>query len=110
MLTPFTRELCLLHGWHGVSRHTLLARLRQGPGSAVGIWVGGAAEAVYAEVCGARAGLHAWHRRCSRFLQSALLLLLPSLARRSNSRLPAPFFPGYSRAQWTWSCLGARGL
>ena len=52
--TPFARELCLLHGWCGVSRHTLLARLGQGPGCAVAIIVGGAAEAVYAEVCGAR--------------------------------------------------------
>ncbi|KAI7841882.1 hypothetical protein COHA_004411 [Chlorella ohadii] len=49
MYTPFVRELCFLHGWCGVDRLTLLARLRQGPGSAVGIYVGGAAEAVYAE-------------------------------------------------------------
>ena len=52
MVTPFVRELCLLHGWCGVDRRTLLARLRQGPGSAVGVYVGGAAEAVYAEVGG----------------------------------------------------------
>lgn len=50
LYTPFARELCLLHGWCFVSRRTLLTRLRQGPGSAVAVLVGGAAEAVHAEV------------------------------------------------------------
>lgn len=50
LFTPFARELCMLHGWCFVNRRTLLTRLRQGPGSAVAIIVGGAAEAVYAEV------------------------------------------------------------
>lgn len=50
LYTPFAREFCLLHGWCFVDRRTLLARLRQGPGSAVALIVGGAAEAVYAEV------------------------------------------------------------
>lgn len=50
LATPVAREICLLHGWCGVSRRTLLQRLGQGPGSAVALVVGGAAEAVLAEV------------------------------------------------------------
>lgn len=49
LLTPFAREICLLHGWCGVDRGVLLARL-QDPGSAVAVNVGGAAEAVLSEV------------------------------------------------------------
>lgn len=48
--TPFAREVCLLSDWCDVSRHTLLARLAQRPGAAVAVVVGGAAEAVLAEV------------------------------------------------------------
>jgi len=50
LLTPFARELCLLHGWCGVDRHTLLQRLAGGPGAAVAVIVGGAAEAVLSQV------------------------------------------------------------
>jgi 2-acylglycerol O-acyltransferase 2 len=43
----FCREICLLHGLCDVDRSTLLARLRAGPGSAVFLAVGGAAESLY---------------------------------------------------------------
>lgn len=48
----FCREICLLHGLCDVDRPTLLARLRQGPGSAVFLAVGGAAESLLTRVSG----------------------------------------------------------
>lgn len=42
----FCREICLLHGLCDVEKSTLLARLRQRPGSAVFLAVGGAAESL----------------------------------------------------------------
>ncbi|PSC71349.1 Diacylglycerol O-acyltransferase 2B [Micractinium conductrix] len=42
----FCREICLLHGLCDVDRPTLLARLRQGPGSSVLLAVGGASESL----------------------------------------------------------------
>ncbi|EFN54313.1 hypothetical protein CHLNCDRAFT_25068 [Chlorella variabilis] len=46
LCVSFCREICLLFGLCDVDRHTLLARLRQGPGSAVFLAVGGAAESL----------------------------------------------------------------
>ena len=46
----FCREICLLHGLCDVDRPTLLARLAQGPGSAVFLAVGGAAESLLTKV------------------------------------------------------------
>ena len=46
----FCREICLLHGLCDVDKSTLLARLRQGPGSAVFLAVGGAAESMLTKV------------------------------------------------------------
>ena len=46
----FCREICLLHGLCDVDRPTLLARLAQGPGSAIFLAVGGAAESLLTKV------------------------------------------------------------
>ena len=46
----FCREICLLHGLCDVDRPTLLARLRQGPGSSVLLAVGGASESLLTQV------------------------------------------------------------
>ena len=50
LCVSFCREICLLFGLCDVDRHTLLARLRQGPGSAVFLAVGGAAESLLTQV------------------------------------------------------------
>ena len=66
-MTPGAREISLLHGWCGVSRDILLARLAGGPGSAVCIVVGGAAEAVLAEasaLCRRMQHQFCWTFRC----------------------------------------------
>ncbi|KAL4429391.1 hypothetical protein ABPG77_005165 [Micractinium sp. CCAP 211/92] len=46
LCVAFCREICLLHGLCDVSRSTLLARLRRGPGASVFLAVGGAAESL----------------------------------------------------------------
>ena len=50
LCVPFCREICLLHGLCDVDRSTLLARLAAGPGSAVFLAVGGAAESLLTQV------------------------------------------------------------
>lgn len=50
----FCREICLMLGLCDVDRPTLLARLRQRPGSAVFLAVGGAAESLLTQVIGRR--------------------------------------------------------
>lgn len=111
MYTPFVRELCFLHGWCGVDRLTLLARLRQGPGSAVGIYVGGAAEAVYAEV---RSG---WQAQAEiHWIATGLACECSSSDGEhsipgQNTVCPALFrSPLCSPARLTLCCCGARGL
>jgi 2-acylglycerol O-acyltransferase 2 len=50
LCVSFCREIALLFGLCSVSKPTLLARLRQGPGSAILLAVGGAAESLLTQV------------------------------------------------------------
>lgn len=62
LCVAFCREICLLHGLCDVSRSTLLARLRRGPGASVFLAVGGAAESLLTMVCVGASWVAGWQQ------------------------------------------------
>lgn len=112
----FCREICLLLGLCDVDRPTLLARLRQGPGSAVFLAVGGAAEALLTKVERGRACMgaiegaeRAWELQQG--WESSLrtqAMVPPSYA--THPPHPPTHPPPASPAAWTWSCSSAAAL